>query len=137
MHQNDQQVLVFLICVVVLIAVLARRRWRPSTTAFGTASWASENVLKAAGMLGNVGLILGRTMSGKLIRVANYCHVLLVGATGAGKGVSIIIPNLLSYFRGFGGVFRHQGRFARDVLQTPRGEGQAHHPAGPLQQQQG
>ena len=53
-----------------------------------------------AGMLGNAGLILGRTTSGKLIRVADYCHVLLVGATGAGKGVSIIIPNLLSYFRG-------------------------------------
>ena len=28
-----------------------------------------RKVLKAAGMLGNVGLILGRTMSGKLIRV--------------------------------------------------------------------
>jgi len=100
MHPKDQQALTILIGVVVMIAVLCRRRWRPSTTACGTASWASESVLKAAGMLGNVGLILGRTMSGKLIRAANYCHVLLVGATGAGKGVSIIIPNLLSYFRG-------------------------------------
>jgi type IV secretion system protein VirD4 len=99
MHDNDK--LVILISVVVLIAALARRRrWVPSGTAFGTACFASETVLKAAGMLGNAGLILGRTMNGTLIRAASYCHVLLVGATGAGKGVSIIIPNLLSYFRG-------------------------------------
>ena len=97
MNQNDQQGLALLIVVVGVIALLARRRWRPSTTAFGTACWASEKMLKAAGMLGNSGLILGRTMSGKLIRVANYCHVLLVGPTGAGKGVSVIIPNLLTY----------------------------------------
>src|SRR5580700_6961123 len=100
MRQNDQQGLVILIIVVLIIVALARRRWRPSSTAFGTANWASEKLLKAKGMLGNVGLILGRTRSGKLIRAANYCHVLLVGATGAGKGISVIIPNLLSYFRG-------------------------------------
>jgi type IV secretion system protein VirD4 len=100
MHPKDQQAVVMLIVVVAVVAALARRRWRPSTTAFGTARWASENVLRAAGMLGDSGLILGRTRSGRLIRIANYCHVLLVGATGAGKGVSIIIPNLLSYFRG-------------------------------------
>ena len=98
MHPNDK--LVLLIGVVILIALLARRRWRASTSAFGTASWASEASLKAKGMLGNVGLVIGRTMSGKLIRAATYCHFLLVGATGAGKGISIIIPNLLAYFRG-------------------------------------
>ena len=51
-------------------------------------------------MIGNVGLVLARTASGKLIRIRDYCHLLLVGATGAGKGVSIIIPILLSYLRG-------------------------------------
>jgi type IV secretion system protein VirD4 len=101
MNADDQQGLLIVIGVFAVIAVLARRRWRASTTAFGTARWASEKVLKAAGMLGNAGLILGRTMSGKaMIRVPSYCHALLVGATGAGKGVSIIIPNLLVYFRG-------------------------------------
>ncbi len=100
MNQQDEKTLVLLIVLAVMFAVLKRRRWRPSATAFGTACWASESALTAAGMLGNAGLIIGRTMSGKLIRAANYCHVLLVGATGTGKGVSIIIPNLLSYFRG-------------------------------------
>jgi type IV secretion system protein VirD4 len=98
MNRHDQQLLA--IGVIVLFVLLARRRWRPSRTAFGTAQWASLKLLKIKGFLGNAGLVLGRTMKGKLIRVPSYCHVLLVGGTGSGKGVSIIIPNLLSYFRG-------------------------------------
>jgi type IV secretion system protein VirD4 len=109
MNQNEEQGVAFVIIAVVIIAALARRRWRASTTAFGTACWASEKVLKAAGMLGNSGLVLGRTMRGKMIRVANYTHVLLVGGTGSGKGVSIIIPNLLSFFRGSLVVFDTKG----------------------------
>jgi type IV secretion system protein VirD4 len=100
MSQNDQQGLLLVIAAVVVIAVLAGRRWRPSTTAFGTATWASAKVLRAAGMLANRGLVLGRTMKGKMIRVPSYCHTLLVGGTGSGKGVSVIIPNMLAYFRG-------------------------------------
>jgi type IV secretion system protein VirD4 len=101
MNENDQRGWIYFIAAVVFIAALARRRpWRASITAFGVACWASEKVLRAAGMLGDMGLILGRTMSGKMIRLVNYCHVLLIGATGSGKGVSIIIPNLLAYFRG-------------------------------------
>jgi type IV secretion system protein VirD4 len=99
-HQNNQQTTILLIAGVIVMAVLARRRWRPSTTAFGTARWASEAALQAAGMLGKTGLVLARTARGKLIRVRDYCHLLLVGPTGAGKGVSIIIPILLSYIRG-------------------------------------
>ncbi len=109
MNQNDQQILVMFIFIVMVIAVLARRRWQPSTTAFGTASWASEKALGAAGMLGNLGLIHGRTMSGRIIRAVNSCHVLLVGATGSGKGVSIIIPWLFAYFRGSAVVFDCKG----------------------------
>jgi Type IV secretory system Conjugative DNA transfer len=91
-HNNEQQGLLLVIVAVFVIAALARKRLRPSTTAFGTASWASEKALKAAGMLGDIGLVLGRTMKGKMIRVPSYCHTLLVGGTGSGKGVSIIIP---------------------------------------------
>ena len=100
MHPKDQEALVVLAGVILVIVALMRRRWRPSTSAFGTARWASEKVMRAAGMFGQRGLILGRTLRGQLIRLPNYCHVLLVGATGSGKGVSIIIPNLLDYFRG-------------------------------------
>ena len=56
--------------------------------------------LRAAGMLAGHGLVLGRTFRGGLIRLPHYCHVLLCGGTGSGKGVSIVIPNLLTYRRG-------------------------------------
>src|SRR5437870_1389711 len=51
-------------------------------------------------MLAGKGLVLGRTFSGKLICLPKYTHVFLCGATGSGKGVSFVIPNLLRYFLG-------------------------------------
>ena len=60
-------------------------------------------------MLGKQGLILARTLSGALIRMPRYCHVLLIGGTGSGKGVGIIIPNLLDYVRGSVIVFDTKG----------------------------
>jgi type IV secretion system protein VirD4 len=124
MHEHDQQVILLFIGALILLALLARRGWRPSSTAFGTASWASEQVLMRAGMLGNAGLILGRTTSGRLIRVADYCHVLLIGATGAGKGISIIIPNLLAYFRGSVVSFDPKGDLFATVAKRRKARGE-------------
>lgn len=99
LNKDDQSV--FLFCLAILVVMLyCRLRRRPSGTAFGTATWASDGVLRAAGMLAGKGLILGRTFGGAMIRLPRYCHILLCGGTGSGKGVSIIIPILLSYFRG-------------------------------------
>lgn len=101
MSRNTDEQIVGWICVALFVVMLYYRyRPRPAGTAFGTATWASENVLRAAGMLAGKGLILGRIFGGALLRLPHYCHVLLVGGTGSGKGVSIIIPNLLSYLRG-------------------------------------
>lgn len=99
-NQGGEVALLFY-AAVFFVALYYRRRWQPAGTAFGTAKWASEGVLRGAGMLADKGLILGRTFSGALLRLPQYCHVLLVGGTGSGKGVSIIIPNLLSYVGGF------------------------------------
>ena len=35
-----------------------------------------------------------------MIRLPDYCHVLCCGGSGSGKGVSIVLPNLLTYRRG-------------------------------------
>jgi type IV secretion system protein VirD4 len=85
------------VIVLIVLAAYYRAPWQASTTAFGTACWATDRMLRLAGMLAGRGLILGRTLGGRLIRLPHYCHILLVGATGAGKGVSVIIPQLLSY----------------------------------------
>jgi type IV secretion system protein VirD4 len=101
MDRNTEEQVVVVFCVAMFVAVLYYLRHRRFVgTAFGTATWMSEVVLRAAGMLAGNGLILGRTFSGALIRLPQFCHVLLVGGTGSGKGVSIILPNLLTYRRG-------------------------------------
>ena len=96
----DDQIICLLIIGVVVALVFCRRRWRPSGTAFGTACWMSESFLRKAGMLAGKGLVLGRTFQGALIRLPDYCHVLCLGGSGSGKGISIILPNLLTYWRG-------------------------------------
>jgi type IV secretion system protein VirD4 len=97
MDQAGGELVTLLVILGIVALVYMRPAWRASQTAFGTACWATEKILRLAGMLANRGLILGRTLGGRLIRLPHYCHILLVGATGAGKGVSIIIPQLLSY----------------------------------------
>jgi len=95
-HDNEQLLAVLTIFVIVGFA-LYRRRWIASRTAFGKAEWASEKCLRRAGMFGRHGLILGRTLNGRLIRLREYCHILLVGPTGSGKGEGFIKPQLSKY----------------------------------------
>src|SRR5438874_5468861 len=95
----EDQVVALLIIAAVLALVFYRRRWRGSGTAFGVASWMSEKALRAAGMLAGKGLVLGRTFKGALICLPHFCHVIVCGGTGSGKGVSVMIVNLLRWFR--------------------------------------
>jgi type IV secretion system protein VirD4 len=109
------KVLIVLAGIAAILIYYFRRR--PALTSHGTAEWASDKLLRAWGMLGKQGLILARTLSGALIRMPRYCHVLLIGGTGSGKGVGIIIPNLLDYVRGSMIVFDTKG----DLYQTTAG----------------
>lgn len=97
---TDDQIIALLVIAGLVALVCYRRRWRGSGTAYGTAAWMTDKALSAAGMLAGYGLILGRTFKGALIRLPDYCHVLVCGGTGSGKGVSVLIPNLVTYFRG-------------------------------------
>lgn len=77
----------------------------PRPTSFGSAQWADFALLRDAGMLGSDGFMLGefvdRRPDGQLRRsplsYAGDRHLLTVAPTRSGKGVSSIIPNLLSY----------------------------------------
>jgi type IV secretion system protein VirD4 len=100
MHPSvDDQIISLFIIVAVVAILFWRRRWRGSGTAFGTASFLSERGLRKAGMLSGDGLIVGRSGKGALIRLRDFCHVLVCGGTGSGKGVGVMIPNLLTWFR--------------------------------------
>lgn len=58
--------------------------------------WANRADLKAANLLSKHGIIFGKSGSNYLIN-DNDTHVFLGAPTGSGKGVGIVIPNLLAW----------------------------------------
>lgn len=86
---STSDLLILLIVLAVIGALLLPRRWRGSGTAYGTARWANLDDLHSAGMLADGdGLILGRTRTGKLIRMFRYVHLAIFSPAGGGKTVS-------------------------------------------------
>jgi len=62
----------------------------------GDAKWASAANVKKAGMRASAGILLGR-FRGKYLMTDAPAHFLVCAPTRSGKGVGIIIPNLLSF----------------------------------------
>jgi type IV secretion system protein VirD4 len=62
----------------------------------GAARWAGQAEVKAAGLLEAKGIILGRKGS-QYLRFGGSEHVLLEAPTRSGKGVGVVIPNLLEW----------------------------------------
>ncbi|MBF0561553.1 MAG: type IV secretory system conjugative DNA transfer family protein, partial [Alphaproteobacteria bacterium] len=75
---------------------LDRLFWHETGSAYGTAHWAKSRDLKGAGLFGSDGIVLGRH-HGKLLRHQTDKHLLTLAPNRAGKGVSAIIPNLLTW----------------------------------------
>ena len=69
-----------------------------SQDAHGSSGWLQPDQIQAAGLLdAKAPLIMGRSDSGALLRYGGTGHCLTFAPTGAGKGVSVVVPNLLSY----------------------------------------
>jgi len=81
-----------LLAALVAIAV-ARALQRPL---HGAARWARESELRRAGLRTPTGLILGRR-SGRPLVFGGSEHVALYAPTRTGKGVGVVIPNLLTW----------------------------------------
>ncbi|MBT0671340.1 type IV secretory system conjugative DNA transfer family protein [Novosphingobium profundi] len=62
----------------------------------GEARWARFGEVKGAGLLERAGIILGR-FNTSFLRFGGTEHVMLEAPTRAGKGVGVVIPNLLSW----------------------------------------
>jgi type IV secretion system protein VirD4 len=62
----------------------------------GAARWASEAELVAAGLRSRQGIVLGRK-GGRLLVFGGSEHVMLHAPTRSGKGVGVVIPNLLTW----------------------------------------
>ncbi|MBP0618273.1 type IV secretory system conjugative DNA transfer family protein [Jiella mangrovi] len=74
-------------------------RWvwsRRRSTTFGSARWASLWQILRGGALGGHGIIVGKVYN-QLLRFTGEGAVLVYAPQGSGKGVGIVIPNILDY----------------------------------------
>jgi type IV secretion system protein VirD4 len=63
---------------------------------FGDARWAKSSEIRKAGLLGTKGIIVG-LYKRKYLMFGGSQHVILSAPTRSGKGVGIVIPNLLTW----------------------------------------
>jgi type IV secretion system protein VirD4 len=71
-----------------------RAREAKTVTTYGSARWAEPAEIKAAGLLGDDGVMLGR-VGEHYLRHGGPEHVLCFAPTRSGKGVGLVVPTLL------------------------------------------
>ena len=82
-----------LTCGLLVIMAIAKSQRPPL---HGAARWASEADLVRSGLRAAQGVLLGRK-NGRLLVSSGEEHVMLYAPTRSGKGVSVVIPNLLNW----------------------------------------
>lgn len=100
----------FLVLIIVLCLWIGKKQQRAEArkkrdwqehmqTVHGTARWLTLDDLAAGHNIGKKaeGLIIGKCGTDELIRFGKDGHLLTFAPTGAGKGVSTLMPNLLDY----------------------------------------
>ena len=86
----------FLGCAAAVGGSLWRARQSSLVTTYGSARWASEGEVRAAGLLGERGVFLG-SFCGSDLRHDGPEHVMAFAPTRSGKGVGLVVPTLLSW----------------------------------------
>jgi type IV secretion system protein VirD4 len=86
----------FLGCAAAVIGSLWRARQSGMVTTYGSARWASEREVQAAGLFGEQGVFLGR-LDRNYLRHEGPEHVMAFAPTRSGKGVGLVVPTLLSW----------------------------------------
>ncbi|QKC85524.1 conjugal transfer protein TraG [Mesorhizobium sp. NZP2077] len=84
-------------CVAVAIGMSVwRAREAKKVETYGSARWADKQEVKATGLLGSDGVVLGR-YDGAYLRHDGPEHVLCFAPTRSGKGVGLVVPSLLTW----------------------------------------
>ncbi|ODR90075.1 conjugal transfer protein TraG [Sinorhizobium alkalisoli] len=83
------------IAVAILMSIMRAREVRNVAT-YGSARWADDKEIHAAGLLGPDGVVLGR-YSQNYLRHDGPEHVLCFAPTRSGKGVGLVVPTLLTW----------------------------------------
>ncbi|MBN9505368.1 MAG: conjugal transfer protein TraG [Altererythrobacter sp.] len=81
--------------VAIAMSVWRAREMKNAQT-YGSARWASESEIRAAGLLGEDGVVLGE-FAKRYLRHDGPEHVLCFAPTRSGKGVGLVIPSLLTW----------------------------------------
>ena len=88
---------VFIFISFAVAAAIWRSRRPKVLSSHGTARWADNDDIKSVGLLDNQGVILGKNKEGYYLRHDGPEHIMLMAPTRAGKGVSTVIPTLLTW----------------------------------------
>jgi len=83
------------IAAAILMSIIRAREARNVAT-YGSARWAEDKEIRAAGLLGPDGVVLGRH-SNDYLRHNGPEHVLCFAPTRSGKGVGLVVPSLLTW----------------------------------------
>ncbi|NSZ58417.1 conjugal transfer protein TraG [Agrobacterium tumefaciens] len=75
---------------------LVRARQAKNVATYGSARWAEPEEIRAAGLLGPDGVVLGR-LDRDYLRHDGPEHVLCFAPTRSGKGVGLVVPTLLTW----------------------------------------
>ncbi|WP_116968930.1 conjugal transfer protein TraG [Blastomonas sp. UPD001] len=86
----------FVSIVVAIGMSVWRARELKNAETYGSARWASPREVRAAGLLGDEGVVLGK-LDADYLRHDGPEHVLCFAPTRSGKGVGLVIPSLLTW----------------------------------------
>jgi type IV secretion system protein VirD4 len=82
--------------VVAIFMSIIRAREARTIVTYGSARWAKDTEIRAAGLLGADGIVLGKHEHDYL-RHDGPEHVLCFAPTRSGKGVGLVVPTLLTW----------------------------------------
>ncbi|MCJ8509837.1 conjugal transfer protein TraG [Rhizobium lemnae] len=82
--------------VVAITLSVIRAREAKNVATYGSARWAETEEIRAAGLLGPDGVLLGR-LDRDYLRHDGPEHVLCFAPTRSGKGVGLVVPTLLTW----------------------------------------
>lgn len=86
----------FIAVALAITLSILRAREAKNVETYGSARWATKEEIRAAGLLGLDGVILG-CHAGHYLRHDGPEHVLCFAPTRSGKGVGLVVPTLLTW----------------------------------------
>jgi type IV secretion system protein VirD4 len=89
-------IIVFSVLGTLVIGVVALVLYKKRPELHGSAAWATSREITKVGLFAAKGIVLGKK-NGKYIRMDGDTFAMVAAPTRSGKGVGIVIPNLLSW----------------------------------------